>query len=232
MTVSSDTPTGNEDVGRPTGNEDVGRREANKRATRTAIQAAADRLIAERGFEATTVREIADAAGVTERTFYRYFDGKEGLIANEATAWMDRLHDAILARPAQEPPLLAVKLALIDLSREISQRSRAQLAWLFNEQVGAVELMRRAGVKPLLRFEKSVEDAVLERMTVAGDEPAPDPLTAELVARVSIAVLRTVAAQRPRAGERDSQHVAVDELIERTFATLVAVAPTAAGPCA
>lgn len=221
MTISSNTPTGD---------EDLGRREANKRATREAIQAAADRLIAERGFEATTVREIADAAKVTERTFYRYFDGKEGLVANEATAWMDRLHDAILARPAQEPPLLAVKLAIIDVSHEIDKRSRAQLVWLFNGQFGAVELMRRAGVKPLVRLEKSIEDAVLTRMATGTGEAAADPLAAELVARVSIAVLRSVATERRRAREQGNQRVAVDTLIERAFATLVAVAPTAAGP--
>lgn len=221
MTISSGTPTGD---------EDIGRREANKRATRDAIQAAADRLIAERGFEATTVREIADAAKVTERTFYRYFDGKEGLIANEATAWMDRLHHAILARPAHEPPLLAVKLALIDLSHAISDRSRAQLVWLFNEQAGAVELMRRAGVKPLVRLEKSIEDAVLKRMATGTGDSAHDPLTAELTARVSIAVLRTVATQRRQAREQNNRGVTVDTLIERAFATLISIAPTAAGP--
>lgn len=220
MTVSSTSPTGG---------EEFGRREANKRATRNAIQAAADQLIAARGFEATTVREIADAAKVTERTFYRYFDGKEALVAGEATALMDQLHHAIVARPSQEPPLLAVKLAIIDLSHAISERSRAQLVWLFNEPVGTAERMRRAGVKPLVRFEQSIEDAVLRRMATATGDTGPDPLTAELIARVSVAVLRTVASQRRRARVQGTVGVSADALIERAFAALVAVTSTAVG---
>src|SRR5690242_16988013 len=54
--------------------EPVGRREAGKQARRAALTAAAHRLFAEHGYEATTVRDIAAAAGLTERTFYRYFD--------------------------------------------------------------------------------------------------------------------------------------------------------------
>ena len=62
----------------------LGRREAHKQATRQALQQAADRLFAEHGYGATTVRDIAEAAGVTERTFFRYFTGKEELIIEDA----------------------------------------------------------------------------------------------------------------------------------------------------
>jgi len=210
---------------------DVGRREANKRATRAAIRAAADRLIAAQGFEATTVRQIADAAEVTERTFYRYFDGKEGLVVDEAQAWLDRLHGAIVDRPATEPPLQAVKAAIIELARtgdeQSREQSRAQLSWLFAEGAGAVAMMRRAGLKPLIRVERSIEDAVTQR----GLE---DPLAAALSARVAIAVLRSVAAQRRSATEQGvaAQSLATEqsvaqqdpvELIERAFQTLAAL---------
>ena len=55
--------------------EPTGRREANKQATRAALRSAAKQLFASQGFERTTVRDIARLANVTERTFYRYFDG-------------------------------------------------------------------------------------------------------------------------------------------------------------
>ena len=62
--------------------QQLGRRETKKLAVRAAVERAARQLFAEHGYEATSVRQIADAAGVAERTFYRYFDGKEGLIAD------------------------------------------------------------------------------------------------------------------------------------------------------
>ena len=90
----------------------MGRREANKQATRAALTAAAKRLFAERGYEATTVADIASAANVTHRTFYRYFDGKEDLIAGEWRAWLAVLQEAITARPPAEPPLTALRHAM------------------------------------------------------------------------------------------------------------------------
>ena len=71
--------------------EVIGRREANKRATRSALQDAASRLFAEHGFGGTTVRDIADAAGVTERTFFRYFAGKEELMLDDILEWLPGL---------------------------------------------------------------------------------------------------------------------------------------------
>ena len=76
-----------------------GRREAHKQATRQALQQAADRLFAEQGYGATTVRDIAEAAGVTERTFFRYFTGKEELIIEDALGWLPVLLDKLRRRP-------------------------------------------------------------------------------------------------------------------------------------
>ncbi len=69
---------------------------------------AAERLFAEHGFEATTVAQIAQTAGVGERTFYRYFDSKEDLLAERAITWIGLLGEAIRARPAAETPYQAV----------------------------------------------------------------------------------------------------------------------------
>ncbi len=54
--------------------------------TKKAILRVAARLFATRGFEATSVREIVEAAGVTKPTLYYYFGSKEGL----ATGALDR----------------------------------------------------------------------------------------------------------------------------------------------
>jgi len=78
--------------------------ETPREGTRTLLLEAARRLFAEQGIEATTIRQISEAAGVTERTFYRYFDGKEGLVAGDSLAWLDTLHVAILERPSGEGP--------------------------------------------------------------------------------------------------------------------------------
>ncbi len=178
----------------------LGRREAHKRATRAAISAAAEELIARQGFAATTVRQIADAAQVTERTFYRYFDGKEGLVAAEMSAWMQALHDAILARPLDEPAARAVRCALISLVEAVTATPRARLLWAFSDNPGALKSMRRAGTRPLLRLEGLITQALLARTDRAAADQ-PDRFTCELIARTAVAVLRTIGSERRRGQE-------------------------------
>ena len=163
--------------------EDIGRREAHKRATRAAIKAAAMRLVAEQGFEATTVRQIADAAEVTERTFYRYFDGKTGLVADEALSWMERLHREIRNRPSEEPPLQAVARAMVALAAEIRQNPETAPLWMFADTPQQHEMLQRSAPRPLLRGaarnrERVAVDAaqrvVADRRCDQRDQPTAD----------------------------------------------------------
>src|ERR1700709_2557007 len=76
------------------------------------LRAAAMELYVERGFEQTTVADIAERAGVTARTFFRYFaDKREVLFAGS-----NKLQDAVVAglesAPPDTGPLAAVQAAL------------------------------------------------------------------------------------------------------------------------
>ena len=196
--------------------EDVGRREAHKRATRAAIEQAAQRLVAAQGFEATTVRQIADEAQVTERTFYRYFDGKAGLIADEARMWMDRLAAAIRERPSEEAPLQAVKEAMVSLVRHVQETPESAPLWMFADTAQQYEILQRSAPRPLIRFEEAITDAVLART----GESAEERWLAELVARVSVAVLRSAGIyrrQRLAAGEPAPD---LEQVLRDSFAAL------------
>lgn len=92
-----------------------GRRERKKLETREALQQAARRLFTEQGYDATTVKEIADAADVAERTFFRYFAAKEDLLLPDLVSRFQAFERATAARPAGEPPLTAIREAAIEV---------------------------------------------------------------------------------------------------------------------
>ena len=79
--------------------------------TRVRLERAAFVLYLERGFEQTTVAEIAGRAGLTERTFFRYFADKREVLFGGANALQDFVAGAVAAAPEGAAPLEAVAAA-------------------------------------------------------------------------------------------------------------------------
>src|SRR5688500_11119898 len=90
----------------------LGRRERKKLETRRALAGAALRLAAERGVDQITIDEIADEADVSVRTFFNYCPSKEAAIAAWDRERMAAMHAEVRDRPADEPPLEAMRAVL------------------------------------------------------------------------------------------------------------------------
>ncbi|MBX6370265.1 MAG: TetR/AcrR family transcriptional regulator [Rhodospirillales bacterium] len=137
---------------------------------------AALELYAERGFDGTTVADIAERAGVTERTFFRHFaDKREVLFADGDVA------DVLVEGVAGETPLAAAIAGFAAVGAVIQDR-RA-----FAEQRNAViaaspDLQERELIK-LASWADAVRDALLAQ--------GVDPTEAALAAQVALAVFRS-----------------------------------------
>jgi len=86
--------------------------ERKRQAVRSFLSEVALGLLTDRDFESVTVDEIAAAAGVSRRSFFRYFASKEDVVLQYLDQMAERLRDAIVARPAREAPIAAVHAAL------------------------------------------------------------------------------------------------------------------------
>jgi AcrR family transcriptional regulator len=100
-------------------------RQRKKNATRNRIRASALRLFREQGYEATTVEQIAAAAGVSHMTFFRYFPAKEDVVLSDS-------HDPLIAgliaqTPATWPPIDRVREALLQGLRQVYDTERDTL---------------------------------------------------------------------------------------------------------
>lgn len=104
--------------------------------TRERLQQAALDLFAERGFDSTTVAEIAARAGLTERTFFRYFADKREVLFGGSEALQEAIVAGLGDAPASMPPLEAAAASFeavgrtffIPERRAFSRRRQAVIA--------------------------------------------------------------------------------------------------------
>ena len=149
------------------------------------LRAAAMELYVERGFEQTTVAEIAERAGLTARTFFRYFADKREVLFAGSTALQDSVVAALENAPGSASPMEAVWAALdaaatmLGERHEYSRRRNTVIA--ANAELQERELIKMA----------SLSAALADGMRRRG---VRDP-DASLVAEVGVAVLR-VAFER------------------------------------
>jgi AcrR family transcriptional regulator len=103
----------------------VSLRQRKRARTRAALIAAALELFERQGYEATTIDEIAAAADVSPRTYFRYFATKEQVALGDDLG--DELLGLIAARPAEEPMLESVRRVISDSLALISGDDREAL---------------------------------------------------------------------------------------------------------
>ena len=92
-------------------------REQKKLRTREALARAAIRLFSERGYDETTVEEIAGEAGVSERTFFRYFRSKEDVIFFDSDELTETYRESLATRFPGETLVDRVRRASRDVLR-------------------------------------------------------------------------------------------------------------------
>ena len=141
---------------------------------------AALELFVERGFEQVTVAEIAERAGLTERTFFRYFADKREVLFAGAEGFQDLFVSAVAAAPADAAPLDAMAEALhaaavLFTSHEPGVRRRAAI-------IGAHPDLRERELIKLATVARAVADALRARGV-----PAP---AAARTAEAGLAVFR------------------------------------------
>ncbi|MCC9308449.1 TetR/AcrR family transcriptional regulator [Kitasatospora sp. RB6PN24] len=196
--------------------EEPGRREQNRLRTHNALVAAANRLFQEQGYEATTVRDIATAAGVGERTFFRYFPSKENLVLQQVRDLIPLLAAEIRRRPTAEPPLVALREALLALA---ARQDTSPAVLLAGPRPFTPEPISRGDRFLLFDLEETVAAAFLERAGIT--EPGlREELRAATLSRAGVGALRTVRLAHARLSDAERAEADPSEMVRIAFAAL------------
>jgi AcrR family transcriptional regulator len=144
-----------------------GLRERKKAKTRAAIQEHALRLFRERGYDATTVEQIAEAAEVSPSTFFRYFGSKEDVVVYDALDPI--LIAAWRAQPRELSPIQAFRRAMEEVFGSLTpaqledMQERARLGY-------GVPEVRQAMIDDILRTGTLIVGELAERTGRAPDD--------------------------------------------------------------
>lgn len=90
-----------------------GLRQQKKETTRGKLLDAALILIEKRGYDATSIDDIVQRAGVAKRTFFRYYGSKDDVLVEWVGRFGEHLCESLVARPKNESPAVALQRAMI-----------------------------------------------------------------------------------------------------------------------
>jgi AcrR family transcriptional regulator len=187
-----------------------GLRERKQQQTRERLKRAAMALFLERGFEATTIDDIATKADMSRRSFFHYFASKEDVVA----AWQEDAAAAlvaeILARPADESMLTAAENAIAAAVKRIDPAEAAAMSRLKRDNPAL-----RA--RDQLKYEK-LEQALAEGLTQRSGRKS-DRLKARLVAMISTGAMRVGGESWIGEGAREKP----EAFVKRTFDAIRAI---------
>ena len=108
--------------------EPTNRHELRRRSTREALRRVALAQFASKGFANATVTEIAEEAGVTERTFFRHFPTKEAVLFADYETHVEWLAQALAQRPATESLFDAVLAGVRSFPHDLEVVRQAAIA--------------------------------------------------------------------------------------------------------
>jgi AcrR family transcriptional regulator len=182
-------------------------RERNKARARAEIADAALQLFFDRGFEGVTVDEIVSAAGVSRRTFFRYFDTKEDALLADYPELNAQLTEALDASELDDA-MGAIRTGLHGMADWYIERSDAVLARSKVIRDTSMNVAAR-NLEFLTQWERGVANAVANQ--VGADPGALLPRTA---AAMVVGAFRAALTQWVRSRCREDLHTLIDQALD------------------
>ena len=138
-------------------------------------------LFLDNGFEATTVDQVVEVAGISRRSFFRYFATKEDVVLGDLLDRGRRVQAELARRPAGETPWEAVRGALLVLRDEVPMSGAVELQMA--RMLHGSPSLRARRLEKQLGWQELLVPALAQRLDATGvDGPAAEHRAAAIVA--------------------------------------------------
>ncbi len=145
-------------------------------------------LFEEEGYDTVGIDEIAAAAGISRRTFFRYFESKEGVVLPFEDERLEVLRQTLATRAEHESPLTAVRRAIQTIGASVDDAERAA-ALTRMRIVEANPSVHARSLELLSQWEIAVREVIAEAL---GEDPETS-MTARVTSAAAIAAFRSAA---------------------------------------
>ena len=193
-----------------------------RRLMRDEIGRIAIELFVERGFDEVTVDDIAEAAGTSQRTFFRYFATKDEIVLDLVRRLHQRLLHVLVARPADEGAVTALRRAYSATSH-VAPADRQRVRQLARVLTAAPVLRARAQGEHVSDAEGLLAP-LAERMGLRHDDPRVRVLATAASAVASVEFFRW--ADEGRSADPSERIAAAFDMLEAGFAELDRIRPS------
>jgi AcrR family transcriptional regulator len=183
-----------------------GLRERKKQRTRETISRVALELFAERGYDETTLDDIAEAADVSKRTIFAYFDSKEDILFADEPAYEELLEQKLQQRESGSTTFDAVRDFLRDLDPPDERAKLRKKILTTDEALRLRERARRA------RAEHLLAESVAQDLGVSPDDIRPKMIAAAFTAAISAVGDRIVNAPTDSISDQQAHSMLEDAL--------------------
>ena len=202
------------------GRSPLRRRDLQKEQTRLDLALAAFELAKADGLASVRVPQIAEAVGVSPRTFNNYFPSKEAAIVFPTSLRAARMANDLADRPASEPLASALIESVACLYGPEGQDGLPD-GWLdgFRALVAAEPALHGEYLKAMAAGERDMADAIASRIGAAADDLEPFVLAAVVVAAERAAVLHWFRQTTRRSPLADVVRAAIDMAVRGLTAT-------------
>jgi len=159
-----------------------GLRERKKQRTRETIARAAHELFAARGYHATTLPDIAEAADVSTRTIFAYFPSKEDILFSDFAVMKEALAQALAERPEGQDALETVRQFILSLHGAEKGELDEQLRLC----VESDETLRSHMRARIAQLEELIAPAIAKDLDAPANDLRPQVVAASLTAAFNV----------------------------------------------
>src|SRR6266540_2815108 len=153
-------------------------RERTRRAVRGELAQLAVSLFVEKGYDETTIDDLAAAAGMSKRTFFRYFASKEELVMGKYEYFGEQLAEDLAARPAGEPIWMSLRQTFKRVADYVENDARRTESVAMEKIVRDHPTLNASYLERVSRMQELLLD---EARTRTGRPDPADPRTAAIV---------------------------------------------------